>query len=100
LPFLWVYNPALLLSGSGVLMTLWVVLNCAMAVIAFAAANIGFLRRPLAPWERGLLLAVAVGMASHLILYRLLSFIVGIAIFLLILRPQEFTKNIYVEGGN
>jgi TRAP-type uncharacterized transport system fused permease subunit len=100
LPFLWIYNPALLLSGSGVFETLWVVLNCAMAVIAFAAANIGFLRRPLVPWERGLLLAVAVGMASHLMMFRLLSFIIGIGIFMLVLRPQGFTKNAHVEGGN
>jgi TRAP-type uncharacterized transport system fused permease subunit len=71
-----------------------------MAVIAFAAANIGFLRRPLALWERGLLLAVAVGMASHLMLYRLPSFIIGIGIFMLVLRPQGFAKNAPVEGGN
>ena len=100
LPFLWVYNPELLLSGKGVFGTIWVVLNCAMAVIAFAAANIGFLRRPLALWERGLLLAVAVGMASHLMLYRLSSFIIGIGIFMIVLRPQGFTRNAPVEGGN
>jgi len=100
LPFLWVYNPEILLSGGGVLEILWVVLNCAMAVIAFAAANIGFLRRPLALWERGLLLAVAVGMAGHLMLYRLPSFIIGIGIFMLVLRPQGFAKNAPVEGGN
>ena len=100
LPFLWVYNPELLLSGGGILETIWVVLNCAIAVIAFAAANIGFLRRPLALWERGLLLAVAIGMASHLMLYRLSSFIIGIGIFMLVLRPQGFAKNAPVEGGN
>lgn len=100
LPFLWVYNPELLLSGRGVLETIWVVLNCATAVIAFAAANIGFLRRPLALWERGLLLAMAVGMASHLMLFRVSSFIIGIGIFMIVLRPQGFVKNAPVEGGN
>jgi len=100
LPFLWVYNPELLLSGKGVFETIWVVLNCALAVVAFAAANIGFLRRPLALWERSLLLAVAVGMASHLMLYRLSSFIIGIGIFMIVLRPQGFTRNAPVEGGN
>lgn len=100
LPFLWVYNPELLLSGGGVLKTLWVVLNCTMAVVAFAAANIGFLRRPLALWERGLLLAVAVGMAGHPMLIRLLSFIIGISIFMLVLNPKGVSKNVPVEGGD
>ena len=92
LPFLWVYNPELLLSSGNVLETLWVVVNCAMAVVAFAAANIGFLRRALGMWERGLLLAVAIGMASHLMVYRLVSFIIGIGIFVLVLKPQGFTR--------
>jgi TRAP-type uncharacterized transport system fused permease subunit len=100
LPFLWVYNPELLLSGRGVLETVWVVLNCAMAVVAFAAANIGYLRRPLILWERGLLLAVAIGMAGHLMLFRLLSFVVGIGVFMFILRPQGFSQNAPAEGGN
>ncbi len=92
LPFLWVYNPGLLLSGKGVLETLWVVFCCATAVVAFASANIGFLRRPLAPWERAVLLAVAVGMAGHLLVFRLVSVIIGFAIFALILKPREFIK--------
>jgi TRAP transporter 4TM/12TM fusion protein len=100
LPFLWVYNPQLLLSGGGVLTSMWVVINCAIAVVAFAAANIGFLRRPLTLWERGLLLAVALGMASHLTLYRVPSFIICIVMFILVLRPQGFTENASVEGGN
>jgi len=100
LPFLWVYNPALLLSGEGIVKTLWVILNCSMAVIAFAAANIGFLRRPLTLWERGILLAVAVGMAGHLTAVRLPAFIIGIGTFMFLLRPQVIAENAPAAGGD
>ena len=81
------------ISGDGVFKTLWVVVNCAMAVVAFAAANIGFLRRALRIWERGLLLAVAIGMANHLMVYRLTFFIIGIGVFILLLSPQRITES-------
>ena len=63
LPFLWIYNPELLLVGSAPLEIVWVVTACGLSVVALAAANIGFLRRPLRWWERGLFLAAAVGLA-------------------------------------
>ena len=99
LPFLWVYSPELLLSGSTPLEILWVVLNCSIAVIAFAAANIGFLRRPLKLWERGMLLALAIGMASHLTILRLPAFALAIGVFVFVFRTKHDTKSKTMEGG-
>jgi len=100
LPFLWVYNPELLLSGSGIWETLWVVLSCTLAAVAFSAANIGFLRRPLRIWERALLLLLAVGMASHVESLRLPAVLIGIGIFAMFLKTRTLMKTPIVEGGN
>jgi len=94
LPFLWVYNPALLFSGSGIMETIWVTLSCGLAIVALAAANIGFLRRPLEFWERGLLLFIAVGMGGPWVLIRAAAFILGIGIFLLVLKPRANVNNV------
>jgi TRAP transporter 4TM/12TM fusion protein len=99
LPFLWVYNPELLLSGSGVLETLWTLLNCTLAVVIYAAANIGFLRRRLRLWERGVLLAAAIGLSSHLAAYRAVGLVLGGAVLLLALRERAVSEKIPAEGG-
>ncbi len=99
LPFLWVYNPALLFSGSGIMETIWVTLSCGLAIVALAAANIGFLRRPLEFWERGLLLFIAVGMGGPWVLLRAVAIILGIGIFLLVLKPRAIVNNVSFEGG-
>ena len=99
LPFLWVYNPALLFSGSGIMETIWVTLSCGLAIVALAAANIGFLRRPLEFWERGLLLFIAVGMGGPWVLLRAAAIILGIGIFLLVLKPRAIVNNVSFEGG-
>ena len=89
LPFLWVYNPELLLAGSGgILKTIWVSLSCGLAVVALAGANIGFLRRPLKNMERALLLLIAVGMAGPWVMIRFAALILGIGIFLILLKPR------------
>lgn len=99
LPFLWIYNPALLFSGSGIMETVWVTLSCCLAIIALAGSNIGFLRRPLEFWERGLLLFIAVGMGGPWVLLRAAAFILGIGIFLLVLKPRANVNNISFQGG-
>ena len=78
-PFMFVYAPALLLEGS--LGEIVVVTGTGIAgVTALAAAAMGFLRRELIPWERGLLLVAAFA----LIFPGLLSDGCGLAILLVI----------------
>lgn len=101
LPFLWIYNPELLLSGGGILRISWVILSCTLAVIAFASANIGFLGRPLQIWERGLLLLVAVGLASHAESARLFALLLGTGLFVMVLKtPSRLVKTLPLSGGN
>jgi len=99
LPFLWVYNPEILLSGNGILETLWVVFCCGLAVIAFAASNIGYLKRPLAAWERGLFFIVAVGMSYPVEWIRLAALLTWIAAFFFLLKTPGIAKNGFAKGG-
>jgi TRAP transporter 4TM/12TM fusion protein len=88
LPFLWIYNPELLLAGTAPLEAAWVIGACALGVVALAAANIGFLRRPLRLWERGLCLAAACGLFVDVHAIRLAALAAGAALFVLILKPD------------
>jgi hypothetical protein len=56
--------------------------------VALAGANIGFLRRPLKNMERALLLLIAVGMAGPWVMIRFAALILGIGIFLILLKPR------------
>ena len=89
LPFLWVYNPELLLSGAGFLKTVWVIVACGLAIVGLAATNIGFLRRPLAIWERAALLVLAVGLFTPTDWIRFAALVCGICFFFFILNPQQ-----------
>lgn len=89
LPFLWIYNPELLLAGTDPLEAAWVIGACAFAVVSLAAANIGFLRRPLRPWERGAYLAAAMGLAVDLHWVRLLALGAAVAFTVLVVRPDS-----------
>ena len=60
-PFMFVYGPPLLLQGSVPEVALAVVTALA-GVTALAASMVGFLRRPLAVWERTLLGGAALGL--------------------------------------
>lgn len=58
LPFMFLFNPRLLLIGiGGPVEFLWVTLTALAGMFAFAAATQGYLRRPNRLWETGLLLA-------------------------------------------
>jgi len=89
LPFLWVYNPELLLSGAGFLKTLWVIVTCGLGIVGFAAMNIGFLKRPLVIWERVALLVLAVGLVTHIDWIRFAGLVGGICFFFFILNPKQ-----------
>lgn len=98
LPFLWIYNPELMLSGTGIFKTLWVILSCGMAVVTLAAVNIGFLRRRLASWERIVLLSVAVGLAASIDWVRLVALTLGAFFFHFWLNPRR-SAAIYLPTG-
>jgi len=96
LPFLWIYNPALLFFGTGIMQTIWTTIACFLAIIAFSGSNIGFLRRPLASWERGLLFFIAIGLGSPWMLSRMIALILGIGLFLLVFKPSENVNNVSI----
>lgn len=58
-PFMAVYNPALMMQGDSLWMTAYMVLKASFAVCLWGVATIGYLQRPLAWWER--MLAFAAG---------------------------------------
>jgi TRAP-type uncharacterized transport system fused permease subunit len=93
LPFLWIYNPELLLAGTSVLEAVWVILACALGVVALAAANIGFLRRPLRAWERGVCLAAAVGLAVDVHWIRLAVLLAALVFTFVALKPDASAKS-------
>lgn len=93
LPFLWMYNPELMLSGLGAVRTLWIVVASALAATALAAGNIGFLRRPLLFWERLVLLVIGAGLAVNYDLVRLLAFGTGLGMYFLVWRPGKVVRN-------
>lgn len=58
-PFMAVYNPALMMQGDSLWMTAYMVLKAGFAICLWGVATIGYLQRPLAWWER--ILAFAAG---------------------------------------
>jgi TRAP transporter 4TM/12TM fusion protein len=53
-PFMAVYDPALMLQGGGVLAVLWVLGKAGLAIGLWGAVFTGYLRQPLAAWERAI----------------------------------------------
>lgn len=51
-PFMAVYNPALMMQGDSLWMTAYMVLKAGFAIGLWGIATIGYLQRPLAWWER------------------------------------------------
>ncbi|WPP01590.1 TRAP transporter permease [Pseudomonas sp. HR96] len=64
-PFMAVYEPALMLQGGGVLAVLYVLLKAALAIGLWGAVFTGYLLQPLRRWERllGLLVGVSLVVA-------------------------------------
>ncbi len=60
-PFMFVYGPALLLKASP-LVVIGTVVTAAVGVVTLAAAIVGYVRRPVVAWQRGLLLLAAVAL--------------------------------------
>ncbi len=59
-PFMAVYNPALMLQGDSLWMTAYMLVKAAFAIGLWGIASIGYLQRPLAWWERVLGFAAGV----------------------------------------
>ena len=75
-PFMAVYDPALMMQGDNLLDTLYMLVKSAFAVALWGAAVVGFLQVRLPAWER--LLAFAAGVA--LLLAAPISDVVGFAL--------------------
>jgi TRAP transporter 4TM/12TM fusion protein len=81
LPFLWVYNPQLMLGEGNLLVTLVTITACLLAVLALAAANTGYLCRNLRGHERLIILAAGVLLATPNVIARVVGLGLGLASF-------------------
>ena len=88
LPFLWIYNPELMLLNSDLASIIWVNACCVIAVITLAAANTGFMRRRLGIWERLAVLACSVMLAYPFWGVRLAGLVLAIALFFFVFTPR------------
>ena len=107
-PFMFVYGPPLLLVGSPGEIAL-ALLSALVGVSALAAATMGFGRRPLRPWERGLMAVAAVA----LIFPGLVTDGLGLLLFVAVMsrggegfpvaapgKPPVRTKETMEQGGS
>jgi TRAP transporter 4TM/12TM fusion protein len=83
IPFIMVYNPALILEGSA-WDVFWVTLTSALGVISLAASTTGFFFRRTGKWERGLLFLGAI----FLIIPELITDAIGIVTIGAVLANQ------------
>jgi len=90
-PFMFVYGPALLLQASPLAVIGAVVTGC-VGVTTLAGATVGYVRRPLVVWQRGLLLLAAVALVRPGLLTDALGF--GIVVVILLSQMKE------VAGGD
>jgi TRAP transporter 4TM/12TM fusion protein len=82
-PFMFVYGPPLLLDGSA-LAVVGAAGTATVGVVALAGATVGYVRRPLAMWQRALLFIAAVTLVKH----GLLTDVVGFGIVAVTLLTQ------------
>jgi len=89
IPYMFVYNPAMLMMGASVTEIIWVVFTAFIGMVAIGAGLIGFWYRKCNWIER--LLATATGLA--LIFPETITDIVGIVAFVILLAIQYTTRD-------
>jgi TRAP transporter 4TM/12TM fusion protein len=80
-PFIWVYQPALLMQGT-VPVILLTFLSTATGIVALATAIIGFMFRPLSAWKRALVAAIALAAISPNMWVSVFTSVVLLTLFL------------------
>lgn len=88
IPYIFCYNPALLMIGASNLEIAFIVATAAVGIASLSFASVGFWIRDLYLWERLLLAAAAI----TLITPGLVTDIVGLGIMLAVYLLQKFTK--------
>ena len=89
IPYIFCYNPGLLMIGASNLEILFFVCTAAIGIAALSFACVGFWMRPLFIWERLILAASAI----TLITPGLLSDIIGLGFLVLVYCLQKFFRN-------
>jgi TRAP-type uncharacterized transport system fused permease subunit len=82
MPFMAVYEPALMMQGDSYLMTLYMLLKAAFAIGLWGAVFTGYLQRSLSWWERILAFAAGAAMIASIPISDEIGFGLG-AIFLI-----------------
>lgn len=79
-PFMAVYDPALMMQGEGMDSTLYMVIKAAFAVALWGCASIGHLRAPMPWWERLLAFTAGVSLILALPISDEVGFVLGAAV--------------------
>ncbi|HDS0931053.1 TRAP transporter permease [Pseudomonas sp. CJQ_13] len=79
-PFMAVYDPALMMQGEGMGSTLYMVIKAAFAVALWGCASIGHLRAPMPWWERLLAFTAGVSLILALPISDEVGFVLGAAV--------------------
>lgn len=79
-PFMAVYDPALMMHGEGMDSTLYMVIKAAFAVALWGCASIGHLRAPMPWWERLLAFTAGVSLILALPISDEVGFVLGAAV--------------------
>jgi TRAP transporter 4TM/12TM fusion protein len=77
-PFMAVYDPALMMQGDSLLATLYMFIKAGVAIFLWGFAVVGFITRPLAWWERLLAFAAGVSLVLAMPISDQLGFALGI----------------------
>lgn len=91
LPFMFVYGPSLLMEGSA-LEILWTVAVSIAGVFAVAASVVGFLKIPLDPLFRGLLLISGVLLINEGLVTDIIGLAILAVVYLLLIRKERAKK--------
>ena len=84
-PFLFVYDPALILVGSPLAIAVSTV-AVGFGLTAAAAAMIGYARRPLVPWERAIFVLGAVALFVPVVPFRVIGLVIVVGIWVVTKR--------------
>ncbi len=79
-PFMAVYDPALMMQGGSVAATLYILIKAILAVALWGCASIGHLRAPMAWWERLVAFGAGVSLILALPISDEIGFVLGAAV--------------------
>ncbi|MDR3322535.1 MAG: C4-dicarboxylate ABC transporter permease, partial [Synergistaceae bacterium] len=85
-PYIFVYSPAMLMLNSGIVETIYSSFSPALGVFMIATAVEGYLFKPVAAWQRIVIIAASLGLLH----VGLITDLVGLGVFIAIAALQRY----------